>query len=329
MRACCRWPTTIRRDRAATRVSPQPIVIDCDPGVDDAIALLLALASPDELDVIGVTTVAGNVGLERTSDNALRIVELAGRGVPVHSGCARPIMRPPTDAEHIHGETGLDGADLPPPASPLADAHAVDFLIDACGERPREVTLCAMAPLTNVALAMIKDPGFVANIGEIVLMGGAVGAGNVTPSAEFNVFADPHAASVVFAAGAKLTMIGLDVTHQAIVTTERLAAIRAIDTPVGRAAAGLLEHYHRVDVERHGVAGSPLHDPCVIAYLLRPDLFSGREAFVEVETQGEATLGRTVVDLWGATGREANATVIEHIDADGFFELLIERLARL
>ncbi len=311
-------------------MSPRPIVIDCDPGVDDAIALLLAFASPDELEIVGVTTVAGNVGLERTSDNALGIRDLAGRGeVPVHSGCARPIMRPSIHAEHIHGETGLDGADLPPPAGAVADAHAVDFLIDACAARPREVTLCAMAPLTNLALAMIKDPGIVANIGEIVLMGGAIGAGNVTPSAEFNVFADPHAASVVFGAGAKLTMIGLDVTHQAIVTPERLAAIRAIDTPVGRAAAGLLDHYHRVDVERHGVAGSPLHDPCVIAYLLRPDLFSGREAFVEVETQGEATLGRTVVDFWNATGREANATVVERIDADGFFELLIERLARL
>ncbi len=311
-------------------MSPRPIVIDCDPGADDAIALLLALASPDELDVVGVTTVAGNVGLDRTSDNALRICELADRDdVPVHAGCPGAILRPRSDARHVHGETGLDGVDLPPPASAIADRHAVDFLIETCAARPGEVILCAMGPLTNVALAMVKDPGIVDNVGEIVLMGGAIGAGNVTPSAEFNIFVDPHAAAVVFASGAPLTMIGLDVTHQAIVTPERLDAVRAIDTSVGRAAAGLLDHYHRVDLERHGVAGSPLHDPCVIAYLLRPELFSGREAFVEVETRSEATMGRTVVDLWNATGREPNATVIERIDADGFFDLLIERLARL
>ncbi len=311
-------------------MSPLPIVIDCDPGADDAIALLLALASPDELDVVGVSTVAGNVGLDRTSDNARRICDLAGRDdVPVHAGCPGSILRPRSDARHVHGETGLDGADLPPAAGAIADRHAVDFLIETCAARPGDVTLCAMGPLTNVALAMIKDPGIIDNIDEIVLMGGAIAAGNVTPSAEFNIFVDPHAAAVVFACGAPLTMIGLDVTHQAIVTPERLDAVRAIDTSVGRAAAGLLDHYHRVDLERHGVPGSPLHDPCVIAYLLRPELFSGREAFVEVETRSEATMGRTVVDLWNATGREPNATVIERIDADGFFSLLIERLARL
>ncbi len=311
-------------------MSPRPIVIDCDPGADDAIALLLALASPDEFDVVGIGTVAGNVGLDRTSDNARRICDLAGRDdVPVHAGCPGSILRPRSDARHVHGETGLDGVDLPPPASAIADRHAVDFLIETCAARPGDVTLCAMGPLTNVALAMIKDPGIVANVDEIVLMGGAIGAGNVTPSAEFNIYVDPHAAAVVFASGAPLTMIGLDVTHQAIVTPERLDAVRAIDTSVGRAAAGLLDHYHRVDLERHGAAGSPLHDPCVIAYLLQPKLFSGREAFVEIETQSEATMGRTVVDLWNATGREPNATVIERIDADGFFDLLIERLARL
>jgi purine nucleosidase len=310
-------------------VTARPIVIDCDPGVDDAIALLLAFASPDELEVAGVTAVAGNVGLDRTSANALRIRDLTGRGdVPVHAGCARPILRPLTHAEHVHGETGLDGADLPPPRGAVADRHAVDFLIDAIAARPGAVTLCAMGPLTNLALAMVKEPGIVDDVREIVLMGGAIGAGNVTPSAEFNIHVDPHAAAVVFASGVKLTMIGLDVTHQAIVTPERLDAVRAIDSSVGRAVAGLLDHYHRIDVDRYGAPGSPLHDPCVIAYLLRPDLFSGREAFVEIETQSETTLGRTVVDLWGASGREPNATVIERIDAVGFFDLLIERLAR-
>ena len=311
-------------------MNPRPIVIDCDPGVDDAIALLLAFASPDEFDVVGVSTVAGNVGLDWTSDNAIRICELADReDVPVHAGCSGAILRPRSNAQHVHGETGLNGADLPLPRGKIAGQHAVDFLIQTCAAQPGKVTLCAMGPLTNVALAIIKNPSIVGNIDEIVLMGGAIGAGNVTPSAEFNIFVDPHAAAVVFACGAQLTMIGLDVTHQAIVTPERLDAVRAIDTSVGCAAAGLLDHYHRVDLERHGVPGSPLHDPCVIAYLLRPELFSGRGAFVEVETRSEATMGRTVVDLWNTTGREHNATVIERIDADGFFDLLIERLSRL
>ncbi len=169
-------------------MSPRSIVIDCDPGADDAIAILLALASPEELEVVGVSTVAGNVGLDRTSANARRIRDLAGRGdVPVYAGCQRPILGPPFHAEHVHGETGLDGADLPPPRSPIEDRHAVDFLIETCAARPGDVTLCAMGPLTNVALAMIKDASFIDNVAEIVLMGGAIGAGNVTPSAEFNI----------------------------------------------------------------------------------------------------------------------------------------------
>jgi len=311
-------------------VNSRSIVIDCDPGVDDAIALLLAFASPEELDVVGVSTVAGNVDVDQTSENALRICKLAGRDdVPVYAGCSRAILRPRSDAQHIHGETGLDGADLPFLWGDFADRHAVDFLIQTCATQPGNVSLCALGPLTNVALAIIKDPNIVGNIDEIVLMGGAIGAGNVTPSAEFNVFVDPHAAAVVFACGVQLTMIGLDVTHQAIVTPKRLDAVRAIDTSIGRATAGLLDHYHRVDLERYGVPGSPLHDPCVIAYLLRPELFSGRRAFVEVETHSEATMGRTVVDFWNASGKKPNATVIESIDADGFFDLLIERLSRL
>ena len=311
-------------------MNTRSIVIDCDPGVDDAIAMLLAFASSEELDVLGVSTVAGNVGLDRTSENAIRICELAGRDdVPVYAGCSRAILRPRSDAQHIHGETGLEGVNLPLLRGNFADRHAVDFLIQTCAAQPGNVSLCALGPLTNVALAIIKDPKFVVNIKEIVLMGGAIGTGNVTPSAEFNIFVDPHAAAVVFACGAQLTMIGLDVTHQAIVTPRRLDAVRAIDTSVGRAVAGLLDHYHRIDLERYGVPGSPLHDPCVIAYLLRPELFSGRSAYVEVETQSEATMGRTVVDFWNVTGRKPNTTVIENLDDNGFFNLLIERLSRL
>ena len=311
-------------------MAPRPIIIDCDPGVDDAIALLLAFASPEDLDVVAVTTVGGNAPLDATTANARRICTLAGReDVPVFAGCPRPILRPLQTAEHIHGETGLGGADLPPPVGPLQDHHAVNALIDIICAHNGDLTLCPTGPLTNIALALIMRPDITDKIREIVLMGGAIGTGNVTPSAEFNIHVDPHAAAVVFDAGVKLTMLGLDVTHRALSTPERLGAIRAIDRPVANAAADLLEHYHRVDIPRYGAPGAPLHDPCVIGYLLRPDLFTGRDAFVAVDTTSELTMGRTVVDLWNATGTPPNARVIQSIDADGFFDLLTERLARL
>ena len=306
------------------------IIIDCDPGTDDALALLLAFASPDELAVLGVTTVAGNVPLPLTSANARRICELAGRAdVPVYAGCARPILRPLITAEHIHGDNGLDGVELPAPTMKLADGHAVDFIIDTVLGSADPVTLCPTGPLTNIALAIVKQPAIVERLEGIVLMGGAVGAGNVTPSAEFNIHVDPHAAAVVFGAGAPVTMLGLDVTHQALVTPQRRAAIAAIGTRVSDKVSGLLAAYDRADIERFGEAGSPLHDPCVIAYLLRPELFRGREAHVVVETASAESVGRTIVDLFGALGRPANATVIDSIDADGFFAMLTERLARL
>ena len=307
-----------------------PIIIDCDPGQDDAVALLLAFASPQELEVMGVTTVAGNVALELTAENARRVCELAGRSdVKVFAGCPRPTVRPLRTAEHVHGKTGLDGADLPEPAMKLQDAHAVDFIIATLLSHEDGVTLCPTGPLTNIAVAMVKEPRILPKISGIVLMGGAIGAGNTTPAAEFNIHTDPHAAEIVFTAGVKLTMLGLDVTHQALTTPERLAAIRAIGTPVAAAVAGMLEFSGKRNAERFGLAGAPLHDPCVIAYLLSPDLFAGREVHVAIETASELNMGRTVVDWWGSTDRPANATVIDRIDADGFFALLTERLARL
>lgn len=311
-------------------MTPRPIVIDCDPGVDDAVALLCAFASPEELEVAAVTTVAGNAPLATTAANARRIRSLAGRDeVPVFAGCPRPLLRPLRTAEHVHGETGLGGVELPPAVAPLAGGHAVAALIDLVDARPGELTLCPTGPLTNVAAAFAMRPDIAGKIREIVLMGGAVGAGNVTASAEFNVHADPHAAAIVFAAGAKLTMLGLDVTQQALTTPERLAAIGAIDRPAARCAARMLAHYHRVDIPRYGAPGAPLHDACVIGYLLRPDLFAGRDAFVAVETASELTMGRTAVDLWDASGAPPNAHVVQSIDADGFFALLTGRLARL
>jgi purine nucleosidase len=308
----------------------RPIIIDCDPGQDDALAILLALASEAELEVLAITAVAGNVPLALTEKNARIILELAGRSdVPAHAGCDRALQRDPVFATHVHGDSGLNGADLPEPATPLADGHAVDVIIDRVRARPGRVTLCPIGPLTNVAQAILRAPDIAGQIREIVLMGGAIGEGNVTPAAEFNIYADPHAAKIVFEAGVKLTMLGLDVTHQVLVTRERLRAIEQIDTRVGRAVSGLLRFYNIYDQTRRNRPGAPLHDPCVIAYLVRPELFAGRACHVAVETMGEHTLGRTVVDWSGRTGRPANATVIDQVDAEGFFALLTERLGRL
>ena len=307
------------------------IIIDCDPGQDDAVALLLALGSPEEIELLAVTTVAGNVPLSRTSRNAQQIMTLAGRSeIPVHAGCSRPILRPLETAEYVHGETGLNGAVLPEPAAPLAAGHAVDVIVAEIMRRPPgTVTLCPIGPLTNVALAIVKEPAIVARVKRIVLMGGAMELGNVTAAAEFNIFVDPHAARVVFESGAPLVMLGLDVTHKALVTDDRLTAIQAIGTPVATACAGLLDFFNRYDKERYQVPGAPLHDPCVIAYLLRPELFKGQVRRVEVETEGTHTSGRTVVDWWRRSERPANALVINDVDSDGFFALLNERLARL
>jgi purine nucleosidase len=307
------------------------IIIDCDPGQDDAVALLLAVASPAEIEIAAVTTVAGNVGLPLTTRNALRVLELAGHSdIPVHPGCPRPILRPLETAEYVHGKTGLDGADLPEPTRAPAAEHAVDLIVAEIMGRPSgTVTLCPLGPLTNVALAIVKQPEIVPRIKEIVLMGGSMELGNVTAAAEFNIYVDPHAARVVFEAGAPIVMLGLDVTHKALVTDDRLARIKAVDTPVSRACAGLLDFFNRYDKERYQVPGAPLHDPCVIAYLLRPDLFRGQLRRVEIETEGTHTSGRTVVDWWRRSDRPANALVINDVDDDGFFALLTERLARL
>ena len=309
---------------------PRPIIIDCDPGQDDALAILLALASPEDLEVLAVTAVAGNVPLALTEKNARKIVELAGRSdIPVHAGCDRALQRDPVSATHVHGQTGLDGAELPEPGAPLADAHAVDVIIDLVRAQPGAVTLCPIGPLTNIASAIQRAPDIVAHIDEIVLMGGAIGEGNVTPAAEFNIFADPHAAAIVFESGARLIMLGLDVTHQVLATPARVRAIAEPDTAVSRAVVGLLEFYNIFDQTRRNRPGAPMHDPCVIAYLLRPELFAGRDCHVAIETAGEHTLGRTVVDWSGRGAGTANATVIHQVDAEGFFALLTERLARL
>ena len=304
-------------------MEPRPLIIDCDPGKDDAVALLLAFASP-EFDVLAVTTVAGNVSLDRTQGNARRICELAGRShMAVHAGCPRPILKPLETAIRVHGEDGLAGAALPDPVMALQPVHAVDFLVDRLMASDGGITLAALGPLTNLALAIIKQPEIVPRIREIVLMGGALARGNVTPYAEFNLSTYPHAAAVVFEAGLALTMMGLDVTHQALATPERSRAIGAIERP----AAATVSRMLALDLERRE-GGAPLHDPCVIAYLLRPDLFTGEAMNVTIETANAERLGQTVACAAGP-GKPANANVLKAIDADGFFDLLTERLAVL
>ncbi|MEX0405616.1 nucleoside hydrolase [Aquibium sp. LZ166] len=311
--------------------APRKIIIDTDPGQDDAVAILLALGSP-ELDVLGITAVAGNVPLALTEKNARKICELAGRPeTSVFAGCTRPLVRRLVTAEHIHGRTGLDGPDLPEPAMPLQEQHAVDFIVETLlAEDEKAVTLCTLGPLTNIAAALNRAPEIAPRIRELVLMGGGFfEGGNVTPAAEFNIHVDPHAAEIVFKAGIPLVVMPLDVTHKALTTARRVESFRALGTRVGIATAELLEFFERYDEEKYGSDGGPLHDPCVIAYLIRPDLFGGRFCNVAIETASELTMGMTVVDWWGVTGREKNAMVMRDVDSDGFFDLLTERLGRL
>ncbi len=313
-------------------MAPRKIVIDTDPGQDDAVAILLALASPGDIDVLGITAVAGNVPLALTAKNARIVCELAGRpDVKVFAGCDRPLGRPLVTAEHVHGKTGLDGPSLPDPTMPLQDQHAVDFIIDTLrSEAPGTVTLCPLGPLTNVATALTRAPDIAERIDQIVLMGGAYfEVGNITPAAEFNIYVDPQAADIVFKSGVDIVVMPLDVTHKALVTKPRNDAFRALGTPVGVAVAEMTDFFERFDKEKYGSAGAPLHDPCVTAYLLDPTLFSGRHINVEIETASELTMGMTVADWWGVTDRPANAKFMGDIDADGFFALLTDRLARL
>ena len=312
-------------------MAARPIIIDCDPGQDDAVMLLMALASPDDLDILGITAVAGNVPLALTERNARLIVELAGRrDVPVYAGCSRPMVRELVTAEEVHGRTGIDGFNIHDPAVPLEPRHAVDYLVDTLMAADRPITLVPTGPLTNVAMAMVKEPRIVGRIDEIVLMGGAMReGGNSTPSAEFNILVDPHAAHVVFGCGRPLTAMGLDVTHQVLTTPERLASVAAIGTPVARQVHAMLEFYDRHDIAKYGTNGGPLHDPCTIAYLLRPELFQGKHVNVAIEIHSELTIGQTVVDFWNVTDRPANTNWIHTADAAGFYALMVECLARL
>lgn len=307
------------------------IIIDCDPGQDDAVALLLAMASPDEIELLGITTVTGNVPLDLTQRNARMMCDLAGRtDMRVFAGCEKPMRREPITAEYIHGATGIDGLDVFEPRTPLAETHAVDFIIETLQSEPADtVTLVPTGPMTNIGTAFAREPAVVDRVREIVLMGGAMReGGNRSPSAEFNIQADPDAADIVFRSGRPVTAMGLDVTHQVLSTRERVARIRALGNPVAEATAGMLSFFHRHDTKKYGSEGAPLHDPCTIAYLLSPDLFEVKACNVSVETESELTIGHTAVDFWHVTDRPVNTNWAYSVDADGFYALLSERLSR-
>ena len=311
-------------------MSKRSIIIDCDPGQDDAVALFLAMASPDEFDLVGITAVAGNVPLALTQRNARQMCDIADkRGIRVFAGCDRPMVRELLTAEKVHGNTGIDGVDIIDPETPLQERHAVDFIVETLrGAEEDSITLVPTGPLTNIGTAIDRAPEILPKIRELVIMGGAMReGGNYSPSAEFNILVDPHAADIVFRCGRPIISMGLDVTHQVLSTRARVARIRELGNPVAFATAGMLGFFERHDSKKYGVEGAPLHDPCTIAWLLQPDLFEGKDCNLSVETRSELTMGHTAVDFWHVTDRPLNVHWVHKVDADGFYELLTSRLA--
>jgi purine nucleosidase len=307
------------------------VIIDCDPGQDDAVALFLAMASTAELEILGITAVAGNVPLELTQRNVRMMCDIAGRqDIPVFAGCDRPMVRDLLTAEKVHGKTGVDGVDIFEPWTPLQERHAVDFIVETLRVAEDEsVTLVPTGPLTNIGTVIDRAPEVLPKIRQLVIMGGAMReGGNYSPSAEFNILVDPHAADIVFRCGRPITSMGLDVTHQVLSTRARVERIRQLGNPVAEATAGMLGFFERHDSKKYGVEGAPLHDPCTIAWLLAPALFEGKVCNLSVETEAALTVGHTAVDFWHVTDRPHNVNWIHAVDADGFYDLLTERLAR-
>ena len=307
------------------------IIIDTDPGQDDAVALLLALAS-EELEILGVTCVAGNVPLSLTSENARKILELTRyTEIPVFAGADRPIKRTLVTAEHVHGKTGIDGPVLEKPKIKLQSKEAIEFIIETILSYPKdEITLCTLGPLTNIGLAFQREPRIKTLIKEIIMMGGGFfEGGNITPAAEFNVYVDPEAAAEVLVSGIPITMLPLDVTHKALTSRSRIESFRKIGNKAGIATAEMLDFFERFDVEKYGSEGGPLHDPNVIAYLLRPEFYEGKYVNVEIEVGSDLTRGMTVVDWWNVTTRKKNVYYIDKVKDEEFFNFLIERIKLL
>ena len=313
-------------------IRKKDIIIDCDPGQDDAVMLLLAFGAPENLNILGITTVAGNVGLLKTSRNARIISEIGGRhDIKIFSGCNKPLIQNLVTAEHVHGMEGIDGAPIYEPAIQLQKEHGVDFIISTLiSASENSITLVPTGPLTNIALALSREPKISRKIKEIILMGGAMReGGNTTPSAEFNIYVDPHAADIVFRCGRPITVMPLDVTHQVITSKQRTQEIGQLGNKVGKIVQSMLEFYNRFDKEKYGTDGGPLHDPCTIAYLLQPEIFTGKKVNLTVEIQSELTLGSTSVDFWNITNRPKNVNWIYKVDSDAFFKLLIKKLSTL
>ncbi|MBV6289327.1 nucleoside hydrolase [Pseudomonas aegrilactucae] len=316
----------------AALAAPRDLIIDTDPGADDVVALLFALASPEELNVRAITTVAGNVRLDKTSRNARLAREWAGREeVPVYAGAPTPLVRTPIYAENIHGEEGLPGVAVHEPKQGLAQGSAVQYLIDTLGAaEPHSITVAMLGPQTNLALALVQAPEIVKGIKEVVVMGGAhFNGGNITPVAEFNLYADPQAAEVVLRSGVKLTYLPLDVTHKVLTSEARLQQIRAVNNQASKLVGDILDAYVKADMAHYGLPGGPVHDASVIAYLLKPQLFSGRQIHMSVDSREGPTFGQTIADWYGTLKQPANVMWIDSGDAQGFFDLLSERLARL
>ena len=307
------------------------IIIDTDPGQDDAVALLLALASK-ELEILGVTCVAGNVPLSLTSENARKILELTRyTEIPVFAGADRPIKRTLVTAEHVHGKTGIDGPVLEKPKIKLQSKEAIEFIIETILSYPKDqITLCTLGPLTNIGLAFQREPRIKTLIKEIIMMGGGFfEGGNITPAAEFNIYVDPEAAAEVLVSGIPITMLPLDVTHKALTSRSRIESFRKIGNKAGIATAEMLDFFERFDVEKYGSEGGPLHDPNVIAYLLRPEFYEGKYVNVEIEVGSDLTRGMTVVDWWNVTTRKKNVYYIDKVKDEEFFNFLIERIKLL
>jgi len=304
-------------------------VLDCDPGHDDAIAILLAHGSP-EIDLCAITTVAGNQTLDKTTLNARRMATVAGiRGVPIAAGCDRPLLRELVTAPQIHGASGLDGPSFPEPTVPLAGVHAADLIVDLVMASPGEITLVPTGPLTNVALALRREPRLAESVKAVVLMGGSYTRGNVTPAAEFNVMVDPEAASIVFEAGWPLTMVGLDLTHQARATPEVVSRIAAVGTPLAETVIQMLEFYGRRYRAAEQMGHPPVHDPCAVARVARPEVVECVDAFVAVETRGRWTSGMTVTEFHADRGQAFNAQVATTLDVQGFWDLVVDALTRI
>lgn len=317
---------------ASLQAAPRDLIIDTDPGADDLVALFLAMASPDALNIRAITTVAGNVRLAKTSRNARLAREWAGREeIPVYAGAGRPLVRPPIYAAEVHGEEGLTGVSVHEPKQGLAKGNAVQYLVDTLGAaEPHSITIAMLGPQTNLALALIQQPDIVDGIKEVVVMGGAhFNGGNITPAAEFNLFADPHAAQVVLASGVKLTYLPLDVTHKLLTSESRLKQLAAVNNRASKQVVDILNAYIKHDMDLYGMPGGPVHDASVIAYLLKPELFSGRQIHMTVDSREGPTFGQTVADWYGVLKQPANVLWIGDGDAQGLFDLLSERLARL